>query len=190
MGCCLELGLLAWGAYLACAGQFTLPGGRAIRGGMVRVAGVIFALPLPLSFIIGLFIGISEGLKGRTRISKDWIGVLGLMELGIIGGCVALGGLILAFASFGPTERPRRRDEWGHDMEFPYVAEQRRKIDFDEVFETHGPALPPPASPPPLPEHAQAVVAERPAPAPSPRPVARDESFLESEFPRPRGERR
>jgi hypothetical protein len=188
MGCCLELALLAFGGYLIFAGEFKTVGGKVVSGGIVRVAGIIYCLPLPLSFVIGFFIGFSQAMKGRTTMPKDWIGVLGLMEIGIIGGCVVLGSLLLAFAALNPPQRSKRREGYGFDADFPYVAEQRRRIDFDEVFDTHSPALPP--MPPPLPEHAQAVVAERPAlPAPAPRHWEGDDEFLKSEFPRARSER-
>jgi hypothetical protein len=188
MGCCLELGLLAFGGFLLFNGEFKTVGGKVVSGGIVRVAGVIYCLPLPLAFIIGFFIGVSQGLKGRTTMPKDWIGILSLMEIGIIGGCVVLGSLLLAYAALNPSQPRKRRDGYSFDADYPYLAEQRRRIDFDEVFETHGPALPP--MPPPLPEHAQAVVAERPAlPAPAPSHWEGDDEFLRSEFPRARSER-
>src|SRR5262245_27019490 len=170
MGCCLELGLLAFGLYLACAGEIKTVGGKSIRGAAVRVAGIIFCLPLPLSFLVGFIVGFSQGLKGQTRLSKEWMATLGLTEIAILGGSVVLGGLTLAWASLNPSQPRSRRDEWGHDMDYPYVSEQRRRVDFNEVFDTHGPALPPrtPAKPP-APEHAQAIAAERPAPPPTPR---------------------
>src|SRR5262245_38206468 len=167
MGCCLELILLAFGGFLIAGGELKL-GGKTISGAMVRVAGVIYALPFPLCFLIGFYIGYTQGLKGQTRMSKDWMGVLGLMELGIMGGCVVLGSLMLAFASLNTPKQRQRRDGFGFDADYPYVAERQRRIDFDEVFDSHGPP-PPMVLPVPPPEHAEAVVAQRPAPNPPPR---------------------
>jgi len=185
MGCCLEFVMLAWGGYLIFAGECPFPGGKPIKGAMVRLAGIVFALPLPLSFLIGFFIGFSQATKGAKRLSGDSIVMLSLMELGIIAACFVIGLLMIVFACYNQPER--RRDEYdGHSDPGDTYFGRRRDLSLDEVFETHGRGLPP-STPAPLPEHAQAVVAERPV---APPPLPREDSFAESEFPPPRRERR
>lgn len=171
MGCCFELALAAWGVYLISTGEFKMPGAkRPITGTTVRLAGIVFAMPLPLAFLIGFAIGFSQGLRGRS-LGKDSMPMLMLMEFGILFACFVIGGLMIAYASFN---QPPRRDE--EDDGFS----RRRNIDFDEVFETHG-RLPAPTAPY-RGEHADGVIPDRPV---LPPPLPRDASF-DSEPPRRR----
>src|SRR5262249_9296225 len=168
MGCCFELALAAWGIYLISTGEFKMPGAsRPIRGTVVRLAGIVFAMPLPLACLIGFAIGFGHGLKGQTRVGKDETIMLALMELGIIFACFVLGGLMLAYASFNQPEQ--RRDEFDDGFR------RRRDVDFSEVFETHG-AMPVPRAPY-RGEHADAVMPDRPV---LPPPLPPEESYFES----------
>jgi hypothetical protein len=199
VSCFIELALAGWGVYLLSTGQASTPGGRRIKGSLVRLAGVVFMLPFPLCFLIGFYMGFKEGIKGHQFDIKKHAATLMMVEMGIIFLCGAVGAVMLWMASQQPEEIERVgvRERPLSDREFERIftanqtaepvaaAAQLASANSDSVMEVI-PVSPAAAQgvtalPPPLP---------RPALREEPRPRQRDEF---DEFPvrqpRPRRER-
>jgi hypothetical protein len=129
MSCILELALAGWGIYLLCTGEMKVLSGKSIRGGLVRVAGVFFMLPFPLAFVIGFYLGFSEGMKGRRFDIHKNAPTLILMELGIIFVCLVIGSILLWLASSQPQEPPYRRRRDISDRDFDRIFTAKPMLD-------------------------------------------------------------
>jgi hypothetical protein len=126
LGCFLELGLAAWGLTLLLRGEMKAPGGRRLSGPLVRAAGLIFLLPFPLAFVIGFSLGFSAAMKGQSFPVRQQAPMLAVIEIGIVLGCLALGGLLLLLASLGSAEpdHSARRDRHLDDFDLPFETGQ------------------------------------------------------------------
>jgi hypothetical protein len=178
--CFVELALAGWGIYLLSTGQATMPGGKRVKGSLVRAAGFMFLLPFPLCFVIGFYMGFKEGLKGHHFDIKKNAVTLMMIEMGIIFVCGAVGAAMLWMAGQQPSE-PKYRDperdfsERDFDRIFTakpmlddvqVVAPRKEESVLDVVPVAAGASAGVTAQPPPLP---------RPAAREQPRPRPRDE---------------
>lgn len=70
-----EIGLLIMGIYAVVTGKMTLSKTRVIRGTPARALGVVAILPLPLSFAIGLIVGVMMVAQGQSvnTGSNRWV---------------------------------------------------------------------------------------------------------------------
>lgn len=53
-----ELGLLIYGIYVLIKGQYSLGKGKKVFGTQARILGVVCMLPVPLSMIMGIVVGL------------------------------------------------------------------------------------------------------------------------------------
>src|SRR5262245_23186043 len=117
MVCGLHIFLIVAGIYALVAGKLPLSQNKVAVGWPVRVAGVIFLLPLPVLMLIGFAIGFSSGLNNQpdplAGREGTWLAVEIALQLICLGG-----GLGLCFITAGPPENVR-----------PY---RRRRRDYDE----------------------------------------------------------
>jgi WD40 repeat protein len=98
----LEIALVIWGLMALFSGKITLSKQRVVEGPAARIAGVVFMLPWPVSYVLGYGLRVSQLSQGRPLVLKEWMPTLIVMELIVIAVCVGLGFLI-AQTGVAPT---------------------------------------------------------------------------------------
>jgi hypothetical protein len=131
MVCGLHIFLIVAGIYALVAGKLPLSQNKVAVGWPVRVAGVIFLLPLPVLMLIGFAIGFSSGLQNQPDPFAGREGTLLAVEISLQLICLA-GGLALCFITARPPEnvRPYRR-RYHEDYDRPSQSRRPRDEDRD-----------------------------------------------------------
>jgi hypothetical protein len=108
----LEIGMLIAGILTLVTGRLQLGIGRAREGLVVRLAGVVLLLPLPLSFAVGFYLGFQAGKAGRPFDPREFQSALAPVELLIAVMCLFLAVLLgcLAPAEDEPGATSRAAD--------------------------------------------------------------------------------
>ena len=83
-----EIGMLIFGLMALIRGKLTLSKKSIVYGPMARVLGIVAMLPLPLSFAIGLLIGIALAAQGKRFEVEQWRGTFAIIEIGLIVACL------------------------------------------------------------------------------------------------------
>jgi len=108
----IEILMLIAGLGALFTGRFPIGGGRYTRGIGSRIAGIIFAAPLPVCFTIGFVLG-SRGAQpdGTSAGYFEFWAKLILLEIGIIVGCAIVAFLLaaLSYDPFAEYERKKRK---------------------------------------------------------------------------------
>jgi dienelactone hydrolase len=132
----IEIALFILGIIALATGKLTLTKTRVVYGWPARLLGIIGLLPLPLSFGVGVAIGVLLAMRGEPV--ENHRGLFIAIEVGIVFGCVALlYGIGLFFV--GP---PATDDD---DTERRSRRRRRRYVEEDEEEADDTPA---PTSPP------------------------------------------
>src|SRR5437868_5812470 len=88
-----QIALLCIGLYLLTAGK-SKTGKRVLRGAPARVVGLVFMLPVPLAFMIGIGIGINLGLRHKPFRPEEWKGTSLAIEAVAVVVCLVAGCVI------------------------------------------------------------------------------------------------
>src|SRR5688572_203052 len=92
----LEIAMLIIGVITLIRGQISLSKTRHVTGKPARLAGLIFALPLPLAYVVGaIFGGVAVS---REQDAQSIIGTIQLIEWGLVIGAIILGLIVLNLA--------------------------------------------------------------------------------------------
>lgn len=125
-------------------GSMTISKNKVATGGPAYVAGVLLLLPLPLSFAVGVIIGITVGGDiNRVRELQE-SGTLVLVELGIIVGCLVLA-LVIATANAHPPHQRRRSEDDYYAEDYDDYRRPRRagppieRDDYDDFADDRDP---------------------------------------------------
>jgi ABC-type Na+ efflux pump permease subunit len=89
----LEIAMLVIGVITLFRGQISLSKTRHVTGRPARLAGLIFALPLPLAYVVGAIFGYVAASSQRD--AQSMIGTIALIEWGLVIGAIILGLLVL-----------------------------------------------------------------------------------------------
>jgi hypothetical protein len=109
----IEAMMLVAGLGALITGRFPIGMGRYTRGIGSRLAGIIFAAPLPVCFTIGYVLG-SRGVQpdGTSAGYFEFWAKLVLLEIGIVLGC-AVTGFLLAALTYDPFSEYNRKKRKG-----------------------------------------------------------------------------
>lgn len=102
-----QIAMICIGLYLLIAGK-SKAGKRVLRGGPARVVGLVFMLPVPLAFMIGVGIGISLGLRHKPFHPEEWKGISLVIEAVAVVVCLVAGCVIARLYS-KPLKKRRPR---------------------------------------------------------------------------------
>src|SRR5262245_47678776 len=61
-----EIALLVMGLYALFAGKLTLTKQKVVRGTPARLLGILCLLPIPLSLLVGIVLGVGLAVQGQT----------------------------------------------------------------------------------------------------------------------------
>jgi hypothetical protein len=166
-----EIGLMVFAIITLVRGKLVLTKNRVVTGVPARLLALIGFLPLPVTLVLGLAIGVF--LVGRGQpVDQTRVRIIGaVVELSVIVLCVAaIYGIGLMIAKPPMPERRRRRrldedDEETPPEETPPAPARRASTDIQR-------------GEPPLPSHVTASATRRSAPPPAPedRPAPKSES--------------
>jgi hypothetical protein len=98
----LEIVMLVAGAVALATARLPLAGSRSVSGGAARFAGLLLALPLPLSIVAGFAIHTHRSSADAPVTVGELQGLLGTVELLITLGCL---GLALVVAVVAPAKK-------------------------------------------------------------------------------------
>jgi hypothetical protein len=105
MCCVLEIAMLIWGIVALATGKFMVTRNKVVYGPMARVIGAILMLPLPVSFFIGILIGVGFAAQGK-KFDMAKAQVFSPIELGIVVLCFAAA-MAIALATGKPVRKKR-----------------------------------------------------------------------------------
>jgi hypothetical protein len=143
----LEVALLVLGLILLAGGKVPLTSTTAINGLAVRLVGVIGLLPVPLALLTGIVTGVIRGFQGRAFDQAHRMS-LGMIEVGITLGCLALMLVLLAILGSWQQAARSQQPQWS-DRYADRKGGSRRRIgdeeDEDEVgavgLDDHAPKM-------------------------------------------------
>lgn len=93
----LEIAMLIFGIIALVKGKFTLTKKKIVTGAAARIVGVILLMPLPLSFGVGVIMGIMLAAQGRQIQAKEIQNTGTIIEVvSVLGCCILAIGVSLA----------------------------------------------------------------------------------------------
>ena len=114
----LEIVLGIYGLYVLITGKLKLSASKVVEGTPARLISLIMLAPFPVSFMIGLAIGIWAAANGHNI--ADLRMQLLVVELVIVVGCAILAfGIAHAIAKPPGTVQPQKFPGFGPDPQYP-----------------------------------------------------------------------
>ncbi len=98
----LEIAMLVMGIIALAKGKVTFSKTLVVRGAMARLIGIVFLLPLPLSFGAGFVLGFMMAAQGKNALDIRIYGIV--LEVVIVLGCGILG-VILGYIGREPAKK-------------------------------------------------------------------------------------
>ena len=83
-----EIGLLIMGIYALATGKLTLTKRRVVRGTRARLLAIIALLPIPITVLLGMILGIIFIGQGRSVSGSEFRWMATGIEAGVVVLCV------------------------------------------------------------------------------------------------------